>query len=277
MFTLLAALSAITYGCADFSGGLATRKSPVSAVVAWSQAIGIPVAILAAPLMGGSTPTLASWLWGAAAGLSGALGLSFLYKGLATGFAGVVSPTSAVTGAALPVMFGMITGERPGTLAWVGVVLALPAIVLLTAEKSERRGLARQSLYDGLLAGLGFGGFFILLSRTGNDSGLWPLVAARTASVPMLLIVTFSRKQSLVLNPGSRWQALGAGILDMLANIFFLLSSRSGLLIIASVITALYPAPTVLLHRIVLKERLGTLRILGLVLALSGIALISIS
>jgi len=277
MFTLFAALSAITYGCAAFSGGFASRKSPVSAVVAWSQAIGIPVAFLAAPLIGATSPSLESWIWGAAAGLSGAMGLGFLYGGLAKGFAGVVSPTSAVTGAVLPVFFGMITGERPGLLSWAGVLLALPAIFLLTWEKSELKGITQKSLKDGFLAGLGFGGFFILLAQTGESSGLWPLVAARTTSVPMLLIITLARKRSLVLEPGSWWSALGAGVLDMLANIFFLVSSRSGMLIIVAVITALYPAPTVLLHRIVLKEKLGVVRVIGLTMALAGIALIGMS
>jgi drug/metabolite transporter (DMT)-like permease len=277
MYTLFAALSALTYGFADFSGGLAARKSPVSAVVAWSQAIGIPVAVLAAPLIGTSIPTMESWMWGAAAGLSGALGLGFLYKGLAEGYAGVVSPTSAVTGAVLPVLFGFISGERPGVLSWTGVLLALPAVFLLTWEKNENKGIVRESLRDGLVAGLGFGGFFILLAQTGELSGLWPLVAARTTSVPMLLIVTLVRRRSLALSPGSRISALGAGVLDMLANIFFLLSSRSGLLIIVAVITALYPAPTVLLHWIVLKEKLGVARIVGLAMALAGIALIGMS
>ena len=122
------------------------------------------------------------------------------------------------------------------------------------------KGIVRESLRDGLVAGLGFGGFFILLAQTGELSGLWPLVAARTTSVPMLLIVTLVRRRSLALSPGSRLSALSAGVLDMLANIFFLLSSRSGLLIIVAVITALYPAPTVLLHWIVLKEKLGVVK-----------------
>ena len=276
MVSLFAALSALTYGCADFTGGLATRKSPVSAVVAWSQAVGILVTLIAAPMLGGTRPGMEAWLWGAAAGLSGAAGLGFLYQGLATGLAAVVSPTAAVTGAALPVFFGVLIGERPDVLTWIGVGIAIPAILLLSSERGDGRGAALKSLRTGLLAGLGFGGFFILLSRTGDDTGLWPLLAARSASVPALFIVTLVQGRSLILKKGSRLATLGAGTMDMAANIFYLMAARSGMLITASVITALYPAPTVMLQRLVFKEHLGSLRVAGLVLAVAGIALIGL-
>jgi drug/metabolite transporter (DMT)-like permease len=276
MVTLFAALSALAYGCADFTGGLASRRSPVSAVVAWSQAVGIVVALIAVPFLGGTAPTLNAWLWGAAAGLCGAAGLGFLYQGLATGLASVVSPTAALVGAALPVFFGVVTGERPDTITWIGVAAALPAILLLTFEKGERKGAVLKSVRTGLAAGLGFGGFFILLSRSGSESGIWPLVAARSASVPLLLILTMIRRKPLSLAKGSLGTTLWAGVLDMSANVFYLLAARSGMLITAVVITALYPAPTVLLQRFVLKERLGILRLAGLALALAGIALIGL-
>ena len=276
MVTLFAALSALAYGSADFTGGLASRKSSVSAVVAWSQAVGIIVALITIPLFGASTPSIEALLWGAAAGIAGAAGLGFLYQGLATGLAAVVSPTAALTGAAIPVFFGVLLGERPETITWIGVAIALPAILLLSMERGDGKGAVLSSLRTGLIAGFGFGGFFILLSRTGADSGIWPLVAARSASVPLLLAFSLIRRKPLTLVKGSRGAALGAGILDMVANIFYLMASRSGMLITAVVITALYPAPTVVLQRMVFKEKLGTLRIAGLVLALAGIALIGL-
>ena len=276
MVTVLAALSALTYGCADFVGGVATRRSPVSAVVAWSQGVGILVALAALPMLGSSRPTWEAWMWGAAAGLSGAAGLSFLYQGLASGLAAVVSPTAALTGAALPVMFGVLAGESPDPITWIGVAVSLPAVVLLSTERGDGRGAVGASLRMGLISGLGFGGFFIFLSRSGSDGGLWPLVAARSASVPVLFALTAIRGRPLALTPGSRWSTLAAGVMDMAANIFFLLAARSGLLIIASVVTALYPAPTVLLQRLVYKERLGPMRLIGLMLALAGVALIGL-
>ncbi|MCK5249766.1 MAG: EamA family transporter, partial [Spirochaetaceae bacterium] len=164
----------------------------------------------------------------------------------------------------------------PETITWIGVAIALPAILLLSMERGDGKGAVLSSLRTGLIAGFGFGGFFILLSRTGADSGIWPLVAARSASVPLLLAFSLIRRKPLTLVKGSRGAALGAGILDMVANIFYLMASRSGMLITAVVITALYPAPTVVLQRMVFKEKLGTLRIAGLVLALAGIALIGL-
>jgi len=273
---IFAVFSALSYGIADFSGGLASRKSAVSAVAAWSQALGILIALIAVPIFGASAPSMEMWLWGAAAGLSGAAGLSFLYQGLAEGRAVIVSPTAALTGAALPVLFGVITGERPEFITWMGVAIALPAILLLSFERGDQRIAVLKSLRTGLIAGIGFSGFFILLSKTGNDSGLWPLVAARSASVPVLLLATIIRRKPLVLEKGSRRATLIAGSLDMLANIFYLLAARSGMLITAVVVTAMYPAPTVILQRIVFKEKLSALRIIGLLLALAGIALISL-
>jgi len=273
---ITAALSALSYGIADFSGGLATRKSPVSAVAAWSQAVGILIALLAVPLVGGSSPDLHTWLWGAAAGISGSAGLSFLYRGLSEGRAVIVSPTAALTGAALPVLFGVISGERPNLITWSGVVIALPAILLLSFEQGEQRDAVLRSLRTGIIAGVGFSGFFILLSKTEAGSGLWPLVAARSASVPFLFLITIIRRKPLILNRGSRRATLSAGILDMLANIFYLLAARSSMLITAVVVTAMYPAPTVILQRIVFKEKISALRIAGLLLALTGIALIGL-
>jgi drug/metabolite transporter (DMT)-like permease len=271
---ITAALSALSYGIADFSGGLAARKSPVSAVAAWSQAVGILIALLAVPLVGGSSPNLHTWLWGAAAGISGSAGLGFLYRGLSEGRAVIVSPTAALTGAALPVLFGVISGERPDLITWSGVAIALPAILLLSFERGEQRNAVLGSLRTGLIAGVGFSGFFILLSKTEAGSGLWPLVAARSASVPFLFLMTIIRRKPLLLNRGSRRATLSAGILDMLANIFYLMAARSGMLITAVVVTAMYPAPTVILQRIVFKENISALRIAGLLMALAGIALI---
>jgi len=273
---IFAALSALSYGIADFSGGLASRKSPVSAVAAWSQAVGILISLLALPLFSGSHLSVQIWLWGAAAGLSGSAGLGFLYQGLAEGRAVIVSPAAALTGAVIPVLFGVLTGERPEPVTWAGVAVALPAILLLSYERGEQKGAVLKSLRTGLIAGLGFSGFFILLSETGQSSGIWPLIAARSASVPALFLLTIIRRKPLILNKGSRRAALSAGALDMLANIFYLLAARRGMLITAVVVTAMYPAPTVILQRVIFKEKLSALRITGLLLALAGIALIGL-
>ncbi len=276
MVVLFASLSALTYGAADFYGGFATRKNSAVTVVAWSQAIGLLIALFATPLLGEATVVTQDILWGIAAGVSGAIGVAFLYHGLASGLASIISPVAALTGAILPVFFGVVTGEQPTPLSWIGVSLAIPAILLLSLEKGERSAHQIRSFQMGFLAGVGFSGFFILIAQTGDSSGMWPLVAARAVTVPLFLMTLLLRKRPIRLVKGSRRYAFTGGILDMGANIFYLLASRSGLMITAVVITALYPAPTVLLQRLFLGEKLTPLRIGGLVLAITGAALIGI-
>ena len=185
MVILFALLSAVSYGAADFLGGLSSRKNPALSVVAWSQLLGLATALVAAPIFGAAGLLLSDLLWGIAAGICGAAGVGILFRGLASGLASIVSPTAAVTGAVLPVFFGLISGERPAVLTWIGVALALPAILLLSLERTEMSGNIRSSLKYGLLSGIAFSGFFILISQTGEGSGLWPLLAARGITVPL--------------------------------------------------------------------------------------------
>jgi drug/metabolite transporter (DMT)-like permease len=276
MVTFFASLAALTYGFSDFSGGLASRKSPTITVVAWSQGIGLLVALVFIPFLGKTEVQMSDLLWGIGAGLAGASGVGVLYRGLATGLASVVSPVAALTGAALPIFFGLLTGERPDILTWAGVALALPAILLLSSESGEKRKYVLKSLETGFLAGCGFSGFFILIAQTGENSGMWPLVAARTATVPIILMLTALRRKSLVPKKGSMAFTLIAGAMDMGANIFYLMATRTGFMVTAVVITALYPAPTVLFQRLFLKEELSKPRIIGLILAIGGGALIGI-
>jgi drug/metabolite transporter (DMT)-like permease len=276
MVTLFASLSALTYGSADFYGGMAARKSQAVTVVFWSQGIGFLVALIAAPLLGSDSVMLGDILWGIAAGLAGAAGVGLLYRGLASGLAAVVSPVAALTGATLPVIFAVFTGERPEIMTWIGASLVLPAILLLSSEQGEKKDHVLKSLQLGFLAGCGFGGFFILIAQTGDNSGMWPLLAARAATVPVFLLITVLRKLPVNLGKESIGYAVLAGSLDMGANIFYLLATRTGFMVTAVIITSLYPAPTVLLQRIVRGEKLNFLRICGIILAITGAALIGI-
>ena len=211
MVTILASLSALTYGSADFYGGLATRKSPATTVVSWSQGIGILVALVASPLLGAASVTVGDILWGIGAGLAGAMGVGILYRGLATGLAAVVSPVAALTGATLPVLFAVLAGERPELLTWIGVALALPAILFLSSEQGKKKEHVLKSLQLGFLAGCGFSGFFILIAQTGDNSGMWPLLAARVATVPIFLLISAARGRSLFLEKENYRYALLAG------------------------------------------------------------------
>lgn len=276
MSVLYAALSALCYGAADYTGGRATRQSPVFAVLILSQAAGLIGIAIAAPFVRGVTVNVADLLWGAAAGVSGVLGLSLLYRALASTVAAVASPSAALVGAAAPVVAGALLGEQPGVYGWVGIGLAIPAVLLLTAERGGRTTAARQAILLGSVAGLGFGGFFILISFTSVNSGLWPLASSKVASIALSLVITRLTRTPIRVNRPSRRPALFAGVLDMAANVFFLAASRVGLLAISAVVSSLYPAPTVLLARALDHQRLRPLRVLGLVLALVGVALMTV-
>lgn len=278
MTAVLALFSALLYGTADFSGGQATRKNSVFSVMLLSQTAGILVALIAAPLVGPDAPRAADLAWGFLAGFTGSIGLAALYRGLAQHKAAIVSPVSALVGAIVPVAFGALLGERPSVLALIGGALCLPAIFLLSYEKGETRDRAelRASLLYGLVAGLGFGSFFIAISRTSQGSGLWPLLASRSASIAATAAIVVVGKKGFSVARRDRPIALFAGIADMGANICFLLASRSGLLILVTLITSLFPAPTVLLARIFQGQRISLPRAAGIALALAGVALIGL-
>jgi drug/metabolite transporter (DMT)-like permease len=275
--TLLAGLSALMYGAGDFCGGLASRRMPLFTVLVFSQLVGLLVAVAAALAFGQRLPAAADVLWGAAAGVFGAAGLAALYRALATTLVAVASPVAAVTGAAIPVLMGLALGERPGVLAWAGIGVAVSAIVLLAAGPAEhaRKVIAGRAALLGAAAGVGFGMFFFSISRTSSSSGLWPLAAARCATITLVVLAAVLTRRSLRPGRTGFSIALLSGALDMGANIAFLLASRIGLLSVTAVVTSLYPGPTVLLAMLVFRERLTAPRVLGLALALAGVALIS--
>jgi drug/metabolite transporter (DMT)-like permease len=292
---LLAALSAVMYGAADFFGGVASRKASTLRVLFVSQSCGLAVALLASLVIPSRPPGWGDLLWGGAAGVFGVAGLAALYRALASTVVAVASPAAAIVGAVIPVAAGMAAGDHPGALAWAGVAAAVPAILLLTlggpVDADGHR--VRRALLLGIAAGVGFGLFFVAVSHAPRDSGLWPLAAARGVSFSAVALTSAlaalrgaARRKAGVreaarvreteprvpLSPAT----YAAGVLDMGANIAFLLASRAGMLTTAAVIVSLYPAPTVLLARVVWKERLPASRIVGVALAVAGVALISL-
>jgi drug/metabolite transporter (DMT)-like permease len=190
----------------------------------------------------------------------------------------VASPIAAVVGAVLPLLIGVATGDRPGLLSWIGVGLAFPAILLLTAGPVETEGGSgvRRAILLGTVAGVGFGVFFAAISRTTQGSGLWPLVAARATTVLFVALFALATRRPLRLGAGTVPLAVSAGLMDMGANIAFLLASRTGMLTLVAVISSLYPAPTVVLAWIVMREKVTWPRAAGLALSLAGVALIAL-
>jgi drug/metabolite transporter (DMT)-like permease len=273
---ILATACAIVYGTADFFGGLATRRAQVLSVVTLSQLAGLALILGLLPLLPGvySDPALA---WGLAAGLSGAAGLVLFYRALATGVMSVVAPTTAVTSAALPVVFGLAAGERPRAWALVGVALALGSVLLVSQDKSGGGRGSLASVLVALAAGAGFGGFFILLSMAPHESGLWPLVGARLSSVSMVALLALLTRRALRPGPGSLHIIVAAGVLDMAANVLYLLAQQDGLLSLVAVLVSLYPASTLLLANRVLGERLRPVQLGGVLCALASVALIAVA
>jgi drug/metabolite transporter (DMT)-like permease len=278
MSVLLAALSALCYGAADFSGGFAARRSPLVPVLVTSQAAGAVLALVFLLAGGEAVPAGRDLAWGAAAGVAGAAGLALLYRGIAGGLVAIVSPTAAVVGAAIPVAFGILSGERPSPTALAGAAICLPAILTLSWERggaADRRAL-RSALAHALLSGLFIGVFFIALARTAPGSGLWPVLAARGASITLLVAAAVLSRQPLIVSRAGALPTLVAGVADMAANVLFLLATRAGLLSLAVIVASLYPAPTVLLARVFFREHIPPVRAVGLALAVAGIALIGL-
>jgi drug/metabolite transporter (DMT)-like permease len=272
----LALAAAVGYGAADFLGGLASRKAPAASVVVFSQLVGLGLLLAALPLAGGRF----SWgdlLVGVACGACGAFTITTLYTALATARMGIVSPITAVAAASVPVIVGVGFGERPSLEAWAGIVIALVAVVLVSSnDQTGSFSLNEPGVKAALAAGLGFGAQFVLLSRGHHDSGLWLLVPMRTTSLLIMIGWAVARKELRPPKQGTLNTTVLAGIVDMGANMLYVLATRAGMLVIVAVITSLYPGATVLLARAVLKERLTPVQWGGVACAACAVTLIAL-
>jgi drug/metabolite transporter (DMT)-like permease len=286
--------AALAYGIADFAGGLAARRAPVLVVTVIAQAAGL-LTLLATVWALPGRPSVAAFGLGAAAGVAGATGLVLYLRALAMGPMGVVAPLSAVVGAGLPLVVGLVTGERLGPVTIVAIFVALVAIVLATAG-TRRDAAASTGLVLGLVAGVGFGLFFAILDATPDDSGLWPLLGGRVVSVALLAALVLrhrlplpTRAPSLVssgatdavrtVSPGSRGTVrlmIVSGVFDVVANILFLVATRLGDLGVSAVVVSLYPVVVVLLARAVLHERLSRTQLSSAGLALVASVLLAV-
>jgi drug/metabolite transporter (DMT)-like permease len=274
---VLALGCAVVYGAADFLGGLASRKTSVFGVVALSQIVGLVALLALLPWLGGPVEAADLW-WGAAAGLAGAAGLVVFFRTLARGVMSVIAPVTAVTAAAVPVLVGLLTGDRIGVWSAVGIALALAAVVLVSAEGglgalSQARPA---SLLPALLAGSMFGIFFVLLDRTSAESGLTPLVTARLASVALVVVIALLTRQPLRVTRPALPLVAASGVGDMSANALFLLATQQdSQLAIIGVLASLYPVSTVILAQVVLRERLVGAQVAGLGAAVAAVVLIT--
>ncbi len=278
-FYLLSLASAVAYGAADFLGGLAARRANTIAVVVVSQAAGLVMVGLLLPMLGSAAPGPSDWIWGGVAGLTGGVGVALLYRALAVGVMAVVAPTTAVCAVLVPVLIAVILGERPGPGAMAGIALAIVAIVLVSQSPGPSQGQSpatgrRSGIALALAAGVAIGLFFLSLARTNAAAGLWPLLAARVVSVALFTAMALVYRVSLRMSPPVSTIAIGGGIVDMLANLLFLLASREGPLTLVVTLSSLYPASTVMLARLVVGERLAPRQWVGVACALVAIVTI---
>lgn len=283
--SILGLAAALGYGLGDFVGGMLARRIHFAIVSVTSGAAALLVTgsilLVAAP----ATPEPAALSWGAMAGIGMGLGSLALFRGLGRGRMGVVAPVSAVTAAAIPVIVGVVLGDRPTALAWIGVALALPAIWFVSSHDGETNGPAAgvtgpglaASVTDGVLAGVGFALLFIGLGFAGDASGLWPVLTSELAALVVMGIAVVAMLPAIErrrLSPVDIAGSATVGLLGATASVAYFFATHAGLLSIVVVLTSLYPAVTVVLAILVTHEPVGRRQAVGLALACVSIALI---
>jgi drug/metabolite transporter (DMT)-like permease len=271
--TGLSLASAVTWGGGDFAGGVAAKRANVFRVVAVAHACGLAAMLALALFSGEAVPPAADLWWGAAAGIAGAFGIAALYQALAIGRMGVIAPVASVITGVLPVLVGIRTEGMPDRLQLLGFVLALVSVWLVARPNEyidSHRGLGLA-----VLAGVMFGLFLIAGKQAGHHGVFWPMVAARLASTSLMcIIVVLSPRDARPLRT-VLWAMVLSGLLDSTGNALFIAATRHGRLDVAAVLSSLYPASTVILARVLLKERISKWQSAGIAGALASVALIS--
>jgi len=266
--------SALTWGAGDFSGGFATKRGKVLMVILLSQLLGALLLFSLALFFAEQVPEVRHLIFGAMAGISGVLGLTALYKGLALGRMGIVAPLSAVITALLPMTFSFLFEGLPRLPQVSGFAVAIVSVWLLSYPG---RGLKikGEELRLSLTAGVCFGLFFIFIDQASTHSILWPLVAARIASIILISAILVTTRK---IGAPSKRQVpfiVLAGILDAAGNAFFALAAHIGRLDVSAVLSSLYPGSTVLLAWLILKEKLLPQQWAGVAAAIAALALIA--
>lgn len=274
MAVLLSLISALAYGVSDFLGGIFTKRSGPWRIATVGQASSTVCVGVMALLVAGS-PTGVDFAWGALAGLGSGLGAAFLYRGLANAKMSVVAPISAVGSALLPVVIGLALGERPSGLALIGIVLAFPAIALISIVRDPDPA-HRGGVLDGVLAGTGFGVLFVALGQMSPDAGLTPLAGMYLCSTLAVIAVAVVLREEFVPREPAHWRGALLGPIGVVAVVAFYEATHHGLLSVVSVIAALYPASTVLLAALLLKERVTAWQGLGLAFAVAAVTLVAL-
>lgn len=267
----------MSYGIGDYCGGRSSRDADSFVVTFVGQLFSLVLLGAALLAFGDSAPPLRDWLWGAAGGVGGFVGLSLFYLALSKGAMTVVAPLTAMVSSILPVAAGVILGERPNALGYLGIVIALAGIALVTGAV----GLAHQKTTASIavlavLGGCGFGWMYVCLDRAHEEAGMWPLLGARIASISISGVVILARHSDGPRFVGIGLLAMVAGMFDMAANILFVVANHRGLLSLVSVIASLYPVSTIVLAMRIDRERVTRSQVGGMALAALALALVSL-
>jgi drug/metabolite transporter (DMT)-like permease len=269
----LGLVSALTWGAGDFSGGLLGRRAPVLSVVLVSQLVGTAVALALGVGSGERVPPEPDVAWSIAGGVFGCIGIVGLYRGLAIGRMGVVAPVTGVLAAAIPVAFGIVFEGAPTSITVFGIVLAIVAVVVVSRIDDGRDGPSGLGL--ALVAGLALGGFSVTISQIGDGHAFIPLTIIRATEALLIGAVLLVGRQPWRAERRLIPAMAGVGVLDMAGNAGFILAVQAGSLAIAAALSSLYPATTVVLAAIVLRERVTRSHVVGLVLAATAIVCIA--
>lgn len=272
--------SALTWGAGDFAGGLSSRKLGAYRAVLFGDFFGLLALFVVAGIYRENFPALYPLLTAGLAGMLGSMGLLVLYYSMIRGQMSIAAPVSALLAATLPVIVGGILDGMPKPLQFLGFGFALLAVWMISqGDSTEKFHIGRLAdLRLPLLAGLGFGSYFVLMGAAtrATTSTFWPMIASRTAGTLLLLVFVLIRRESLGVPRGAWKVVLANAILDVSGNLFYILALKTGRLDVSAVLSSLYPGATVLLAWLVLKERIARNQWLGILAALIAIALLTL-
>jgi drug/metabolite transporter (DMT)-like permease len=280
MSVLLGVLVAMSFGSGDYAGGRASMRAPTAAVVVVSQTVAVVLAIFATIFVSAEVAPH-DITYGLLAGCFNVIGLALLYRGLATAAMGVVAPVTAVCSASVPVTWGLLHGERPATLALVGILLAIGAAALIGFEPraADENGRLAPGILIAVGAGVTLGSSLVFYSEASDASGMWPVFAGRLSAFVIAAaawFVVFRRKGERLPSRGApRNLSVAAGVFDVTATVLLIVAVRRGLISVVAGLSALSPGFTAVLAWIVLREHVTTRQRVGLAIALVGLVLVA--
>lgn len=272
--TMIALASAAAWGSGDFFGGVASRRVNSLHVTVFGGLVGLAALTAAAVVRGEGAPDARSAAYGVGAGLCGLLGLASLYRGLSLGSSSVVASISTVLAQALPVAYAVVEHGLPGPMQMIGFILAVIGCLLVTRAGSGDSAATATGVRYGVASGIGFGGFLICINETSSDYTFGSLAVARVALVTAALLVLALVRRERLERAAATLTAAAAGLLDAFGNVLFLAARQFARLDVVVVLGSLYPIVTILLSRLVFKERIGRVQWMGIAVCGAAVGLI---